>query len=221
MITIKVENCLRERCQEFVGAALCLRIKNSAHSQGLWEEIGNFEKKYTHEFDTESLKEHPAILATREAYKRCGKDPSRYRPSGEALVRRLLKGHGLYQVNTAVDLINLASIRFGYSIGGFDIDKIEGEEIQLGIGKEGEPYQGIGRGELNIAGMPVYRDTLGGFGTPTSDHERTKLDLDTTHLLCIINGYDGNRDTITACARFITELAAHYCEGKEENFFLF
>ena len=133
----------------------------------------------------------PAIQATRTAYKRCGKDPSRYRPSSEALIRRTLRDIPLYQIDTLVDLINLVSIRTGYSIGGFDADKISGNTLELGIGKAGEPYEGIGRGELNIEGMPVYRDAIGGIGTPTSDHERTKLDIGTSHLLTIINGYSG------------------------------
>ena len=66
--------------------------------------------------------------------------------------------------------------------------------LYWGIGKADEPYEGIGRGPLNIAGMPVYRDATGGIGTPTSDNERTKLELDSTHLLAIINGYSGKKD---------------------------
>ena len=90
-----------------------------------------------------------------------------------------------------MDLINLVSIRTGYSIGGFDADKIEGA-LTLGVGREGERYEGIGRGLLNIAGLPVYRDQVGGIGTPTSDEERTKISLETTSLLMIINGYSGS-----------------------------
>lgn len=75
-----------------------------------------------------------------------------------SLCRRLLRGLSLYQIDTLVDLINLASINSGHSIGGFDRDKIQGDKLVLGIGKAGEPYEGIGRGELNIEGMPVYRD---------------------------------------------------------------
>lgn len=221
MIRISIEEDFRQRCPEFVGAALWAEISNTAHSEELWNEIHDFEKKYREKFDTESLKEHPAILATREAYKRCGKDPSRYRPSGEALIRRMLKGNSLYQVNTAVDLINLASIRFGYSIGGFDQDKIEGENVILGIGREGEPYEGIGRGVLNIDGMPVYRDALGGIGTPTSDNERTKLSLETTRLLCIVNGYDGNKKNVLECAHFLSQLTTQYCQGKEIDLITF
>ena len=128
-------------------------------------------------------------------------------------MRRTLKGHDLYRVSTLVDLINLASIRYGYSIGGFDADKIQGTRLTLGIGREGEPYEGIGRGPLNIQGLPVYRDEMGGIGTPTSDHERTKLSLETTRLLAIVNGYDGNRAQTVACAQFIQELLREYADS--------
>lgn len=184
-------------------------VKNSEFCADLWTEIEEFIATYRQRYTTESIKQMPAIEATRQAYRRCGKDPSRYRPSSEALVRRTLKGHDLYKVNTLVDLINLASIAYGYSIGGFDADKIRGN-LTLGVGREGEPYEGIGRGPLNIAGLPVYRDAQGGIGTPTSDHERTKLSLDTTHLLAIVNGYDGDQPNVHACAQFIQELLRRY-----------
>ena len=127
----------------------------------------------------DSIKQQPAIAATREAYRRLGKDPSRYRPSAEALRRRLLRGLELYKIDTLVDLINLVSLRTGYSIGGFDADKIQGTDLCLGVGRAGEPFEGIGRGTLNIEGLPVFRDAVGGIGTPTSDNERTKMDVGT------------------------------------------
>ena len=111
-----------------------------------------FTELYRQRYTTDSIKLIPAIQATRQAYKKCGKDPSRYRPSSEALCRRILRGIPLYQIDTLVDLINLASIYSGHSIGGFDRDKIQGDRLVLGIGKAGEPYEGIGRGELNIEG---------------------------------------------------------------------
>lgn len=208
-ITISEE--IRLRCPEFVGTAVVANVRNSAFNAELWEEIEAFISDYRQRYTVDSIKEMPSIEATRTAYRRCGKDPSRYRPSGEALVRRTLKGNELYRVSTLVDLINLASIAYGYSIGGFDADKIEGEALCLGIGREGEPYEGIGRGVLNIEGMPVYRDAIGGIGTPTSDHERTKLSLETTSLLTIVNGYDGNRENVDACATYIQELLRRYC----------
>ena len=218
---IRVSDEIRQRCPQFVGAAVLANVRNSEYDAELWKEIEAFLDDYRQRFTPDSIKTMPPIEATREAYRRCGKDPSRYRPSGEALIRRTLKGHELYRVNTLVDLINLASIAYGYSIGGFDADKIamppatsttdeEAGGIVLGIGREGEPYEGIGRGPLNIAGLPVYRDAIGGIGTPTSDHERTKLSLDTTRLLTIVNGYDGNRTNVLACANFIQRLLQRY-----------
>ena len=166
-------------------------IVNTLSSEMLWNEINMLKDRIKAEYTLESVNKRPAIAATRKAYKIFGKDPNRYRPSAEALCRRILRDLELYQVNTMVDLINLISIRTGYSIGGFDADKITGQEIALGIGRENEPFEAIGRGQLNISGLPVYRDEMGGIGTPTSDEERTKLSLDTTRLLMIINAYSG------------------------------
>lgn len=207
---IIVSEEIKAACPQFVGAALEAEITNTPYCAALWDEIHAFRENYCSKFTTESVKEMPAIQATRTAYKKCGKDPSRYRPSGEALVRRILQGKDLYQIDTVVDLINLASIAYGYSIGGFDADRIEGDTLTLGIGKAGEPYEGIGRGALNIEGLPVYRDAQGGIGTPTSDHERTKLGCSTTRLLALVNGYDGNREQVMACATFIQQLLKKY-----------
>ena len=122
----------------------------------------------------------------------------------------MLQGKELYQIDTLVDLVNLASIAYGYSIGGFEF---VGDTLTLGVGHEGEPYEGIGRGMLNIAGLPVYRDAEGGVGTPTSDHERTKMTLETTHLVVLINGYDGNEERVAANARFIQDLLRKYAKS--------
>lgn len=192
MIQIVVSDEMHRLCPEFVGVAITARVENSLYSPELWKWIDNFSSEYRIRYTFDSIKMIPAVRATREAYKRCGKDPSRYRPSGEALCRRILRGLPLYQISTLVDLINVVSIATGYSIGGFDMDLIEGDLLTLGIGIKGEPYEGIGRGLLNIDRMPVYRDACGGVGTPTSDNERTKLSLETTKLLTIINGYDGH-----------------------------
>lgn len=215
MKQIIIEDNIKKVCPQFKGAAIYATFSNSKYSEKLWEEINNSIKQYRKQYTTESLKLIPSILATRSIYRALGKDPSRYRPSGEALVRRVLQGKDLYQINTAVDLINLASIEYGYSIGGFDHDKIKGDTIRLGVGEKDEPYEGIGRGLLNIEGLPVYRDTISGFGTPTSDHERTKLELSTTHLLAFVNGYDGDKEQVLACANRIVELIVNYANATD------
>ena len=200
-------------CPNFVGACVEAKVENSEYCQELWDEIEVLGEKYKETLTTETLKDISGIAATRKVYRACGKDPSRYRPASEALIRRMLQGKKLYQRDTLVDLVNLASIAYGYSIGGVDADKFEGDTLTLGIGKANEPYEGIGRGIINIEGLPVYRDLKGGVGTPTSDNERTKMGLQTTHLVVLINGYDGNEENVRANAEFIQRLLKKYCKS--------
>lgn len=208
-------------CPAFVGACVEAQVVNSQYSAGLWEEIHQTEERLRRDLTTETLKEQSGIAATRRVYKACGKDPSRYRPASEQLIRRMLQGKELYQIDTLVDLVNLASIVYGYSIGGFDADKFVGDTLTLGVGREGEPYEGIGRGMLNIAGLPVYRDQEGGVGTPTSDHERTKMTMETTHLVVLINGYDGCEDRVRQNAEFIQQLIRRYCQSDGGRYFVY
>ena len=212
---------IKSVCPEFVGACVEAEVVNTPYSEELWKEIEALGSKFREELTTESLKEMTSIAATRRVYKSCGKDPSRYRPASEALIRRVLQGKELYQRDTLVDLINLASIAFGYSIGGFDADKFVGDTLTLGIGREGEPYEGIGRGLINIHGLPVYRDAQGGVGTPTSDNERTKMMLATTHLLVLINGYDGDERRVCQNAEYIQELLRKYCQSDGGTYFVY
>ena len=212
-MNIIVSKEIEQVCPRFVGAAVETQVVNTPYSAELWDEIHEWKERFRRELTTESLKELSGIAATRAVYKKCGKDPSRYRPASEQLIRRMLQGKELYQIDTLVDLVNLASIAFGYSIGGFDADHFVGDTLTLGVGREGEPYEGIGRGQLNIAGLPVYRDAQGGVGTPTSDHERTKMTLATTHLVVLINGYDGDAVRVRQNAEFIQALTRRYCQS--------
>ena len=191
MIKINISDEIKNACPGFVGAAIFAQVSNSEYNSHLWNDIEAYTNEYKTTHQLEDIKKNPVIEATRNAYKKLGKDPNRYRPSAEALCRRIIRNLPLYQINTLVDLINLVSIQAGYSIGGFDADKIDGENIILGVGKPEEPFEAIGRGILNIEGLPVYRDNSGGIGTPTSDNERTKINLDTKNFLAIINGYNG------------------------------
>ena len=201
---------IRALCPGFCGAALEAQARNTPYCPGLWQEIEALAGGLRARFTPDSLKLWPPIAATRRAYRLFGKDPSRYRPAAEALIRRVLTGRGLYRIHTLTDLVNLASMAYGYSIGGFDADKIRGTRLTLGIGRAGEPYEGIGRGSLNIENLPVYRDEEGGIGTPTSDHERTKLCPETRHILILINGYDGNRDGVLRTAQYAQELLVRH-----------
>lgn len=210
---IIIDDAIRAVCPVFVGAAVYAEVTNTPRSAALWEEIGDSLSSIASHNNTETLKQISGISATRQVYRALGKDPSRYRPSNEALIRRVLQGKGLYQISTLVDAVNLASIEYKYSIGGFDFDKIHGDTLTLGVGRHDEPYEGIGRGMLNIENLPVYRDSIGGIGTPTSDNERTKLSLNTTALLAIINGYDGNKPNVRACAERLAHLLETYASA--------
>ncbi len=220
-MNIIVSEDIAKVCPSFVGACLEAEVTNSPYAEGLWQEINAQGEHYRQTLTTESLKEMPAIAATRRVYRACGKDPSRYRPSSEALIRRMLQGKQLYQIDTIVDLCNLASIIYGYSIGAFDAGKFVGDTLTLGIGREGEPYEGIGRGMINIAGLPVYRDAVGGVGTPTSDNERTKVGLQTRRLLMLVNGYDGCEERVRATAELMQCLLRNYCASDGGAYFLY
>lgn len=217
IVSQEIENV----CPTFVGACVEAQVENTPYCQKLWDEIDALGEKFKQTLTTESLKEISGIAATRKVYRACGKDPSRYRPASEALIRRMLQGKKLYQIDTLVDLVNLASIAYGYSIGGFDADKFEGDTLTLGVGKADEPYEGIGRGFINIEGLPVYRDKKGGVGTPTSDNERTKMSIDTTHLIVLINGYDGNEQKVRENAEFIQKLLQRYCNSDGGSYFIY
>lgn len=160
-------------------------------------------------YAVEDINKIPAIAATRAAYKACGKDPNRYRPSQEQMMRRIVRGLGLYNVSALVDAGNQLSLVSGCSVGCFDADKVVGDCLRLGIGREGEPYEGIGRGPLNIAGLPVFRDDAGGIGTPTSDNERTKLSMATHRLLVTVHLFDATVDAAFVAETFVDLFTRH------------
>lgn len=193
------------------------RIDNRETDDRLWEAVCRFIDAFKATHDMPDINRRPEIAATRQAYKTLGKEPNRYRPSSEALCRRAVKGLGLYRTLKAIDVVNLISMQTGHSIGGFDADRIEGDAITLGVGRHEEPFDAIGRGELNIEFLPVYRDNIGGIGTPTSDNERTKLARDTKNLLLTINVYDSETD-IDALVPYVTEVLGTYLDVRDISF---
>ncbi|MDD4921258.1 MAG: phenylalanine--tRNA ligase beta subunit-related protein [Bacteroidales bacterium] len=192
-------------------------IVNSESDKRLWQKMDAEMELFRQRYMVEDINKLPGIYDMRQLYKKLGKDPNRYRPSAEALCRRVLKDKELYHINTLVDVINLISIHTGFSIGGFDYEKIAGN-IQLGVGMPGEKFNAIGRGQLNIEGLPVYRDAEGGIGTPTSDEERTRIDLQTKKLLMIINSAEGEEGLDEALA-FSNGLLSDYLQAKEIQVF--
>lgn len=191
---IEIEKEFAERVPGYRALLFEADVENTETGAVQMEEMNRLAEDLKTRYEVSQINSIPAIAETRKGYKACGKDPNRYRPSQEQLMRRVVRGLGLYNVNAIVDTGNQFSLQTGCSIGCFDADKIEGDTLRLGIGKEGEPYEGIGRGELNIAGLPVFRDEKGGIGTPTSDNERTKIDMTTRHLVATVHLFDTTID---------------------------
>jgi DNA/RNA-binding domain of Phe-tRNA-synthetase-like protein len=129
--------------------------------------------------------EVPGTAEARSLYKAVGLDPTKTRPSNEALLRRVLKGEALYRVNTLVDALNLASLRFQLPFGLYDLAHVE-PPVVLRKGGPGEGYAGIRKGWVNVEAKPVLVDSRGPFGNPTSDSARTMITLETTQTLVIV-----------------------------------
>lgn len=185
---VTIDERIKDICPAMQIGIVRAKVVNSITNEGLWAELVEAGEDIKSRYEILEINNRPAIAKTRELYKRLGKDPNRYRVSSEALCRRIIRGMELYRINALVDLINLISVKSGYAIGGFDAGKIAGD-LTLGVGMNGEHFEAIGRGVLNIEGLPVYRDAIGGIGTPTSDEERTKITLDTTFLHMNINAF--------------------------------
>lgn len=158
----------------------------------------------------------PNILAGRNGYKTLGKDPSRYRLAVESLYRRIVKGNPLYNINNVVDLGNVLSLLTQRSIAVLDYDKIVGDEILIRIGRD-EPYEGIGRGSLNIENIPVYCDQMGPFGSPTSDTERTMITEQSKHILLFIISFNGEHN-IQEDMNLAMDLYQKYANGREFSY---
>lgn len=211
MFEISISAELKSRCPKLrLGCILADAIIAESGS-GLLLEINGRIKLTRQTLVIEEIRKLPVIEASRKAYRACGKDPARYRLSAEALLRRVISGKGLYQINNVVDQLNLVSIATGFSIGGYDANRIQGD-ICFGIGRNDEPYSGIGRGELNIENLPVFRDVMGAFGTPTSDSQRTEVTDKTSRFLMILIDFEGDDELGNAkqmAIRFLNE----YCHA--------
>ena len=123
--------------------------------------------------------------AVRTMYKRVGIDPTKTRPSNEALLRRVRKGDTVPRINSAVDIVNWCSLEFQLPYGLYDASKIQGN-VTMRLGREGEKYAGIRKDDVNVGGRITVADDLGPFGNPTSDSARTMVTPATTELLVVV-----------------------------------
>lgn len=208
MNKIEIEEELQQTCPSLRLGIIQCKVNTKEECPDLWNNINETTKMLQEELAVGAIKDLPAIDSSKKGYRAIGKDPSRYRLSAESLLRRIVNGKGLYKINNVVDLLNLVSIKSGFSIGGYNADKIQGP-VRFGIGHAEEPYQGIGRGTLNIEKLPVFRDDIGSFGSPTSDSLRTQIDETCNSFLMIIISFQEEKALPEAMNLAIDLLKTH------------
>lgn len=138
------------------------------------------------EFAGKTAGQIPHLQAARQLYRSIGIDPTRHRPSPEALTRRLLRGDDFPQVLPAVDLSNLWAISSGLPVGLYDADRLDGTSLEARLGRAGESYEGIRKGDVHLEGRFVLADGSGPFGNPTSDSARTAVSEQTRRCLFVM-----------------------------------
>ena len=190
MVKVAIKADLRQALPLLALGCVSATVTVEKHNGALWFEINQHLAHLAATIKLEQINTVPQIAAMRSAYKALGKDPSRYRGSAEALLRRVLSGKGLYQINSVVDINNLVSLESLNPAGTYDLEKIT-PPIELRIGAAGESYKGIGKDLINIESLPVFSDAVGAFGSPTSDSERAMVRLETQKILMVIFSFTG------------------------------
>ena len=155
------------------------------HDAQLWSQLEAVCQQRAQEYSLDKLSEYSHIAAVRKLQKSFGFDPTRYRPSSEALLRRVLKGQSLYQINTAVDVNNWCSVEFLLPMCVYDLHNVRGQ-AWVRVGEPGEEYPGIGRQTFQIANKVIIADDNGIMGSTVSDSERTKVTTETNDILLVI-----------------------------------
>jgi len=156
-------------------------VKDDNKFESAFSELQNF---LSAKFPESRPSEDEIVGHVRRLYRRIGWEPTQYRPSSEALIRRVLQGKELYRINNLVDYGNLVSARFHLPMGLYDTAKIEGT-IEIDVGRPGESYQGLSKEMIHAEGKLILRDSIGVFGNPTADSKRTSIEPDTTSALAV------------------------------------
>ncbi|HNR66591.1 MAG TPA: phenylalanine--tRNA ligase beta subunit-related protein [bacterium] len=211
-LTILLAEQLIDKLQ--LSAVVFDSVKNSAHSPELWQEIDLLCAQLALRF-SEPAAAHEFFRPARLLYRSLGIDPTRYRPSSEALLRRALLGKPLYRVNTVVDIGNYLSLRFQLPVGIYDLDRLTPPLI-CRLGKEQEGYIGIQKGWINVNGKVVLADRKGPFGNPSSDSERSRIVLETTSILFVIYA-PHPCDQLMAASDFTADLLNRFCGARRRQ----
>lgn len=193
MKKISISSKLLDACHDIRLGCIEYKTKVEKKNQSLWDEIVSVSDDIIKEFSIDSIGHEKNIKAARDLYKGIGKDPYRYRISSEALMRRIVQGKGLYQINNVVDCNNLISINTKLSVGSYDCNKL-GESLEFRIGNKEESYKGIGKELINVENLPVFADENGAYGSPTSDSERAMITQNSKKILTILVSFDKDFD---------------------------
>ncbi|MDO4338799.1 MAG: phenylalanine--tRNA ligase beta subunit-related protein [Eubacteriales bacterium] len=214
MHTITIDNHLKQLWPDAVLGCVQCKVTVQESPGELLQEIEACSKSLRETIEkVPDLPKRDKIAQTRSAYKAFGKEPSRYRNSAEAMCRRILQGKGLYQINNVVECNNLFSIKSGYSLGAYDVNKIDGDVVWK-VAEEGAHYQGIGKDQINVEFLPVFSDSQGPFGNPTSDSVRTRITEEAREILMVIFGFSGT-DHMEEDLKELCSLLEKYCNGRE------
>jgi len=190
MLDITISDFLKSKWAETAICSIYAHVKSEPSDDELWKEIESEMTRIQNKMKLDDIAQLPIVSNSRKAYKACGKDPSRYRLSSEALLRRIIMGKGIYRINNLVEITNLVSISEHFTIGTFDVEKIF-PPVVFSVGNKTQDYRAIERGLMNIENLPAFIDQHGCFGTPTSDSERTKITSDTKILSLNIISFSG------------------------------
>jgi DNA/RNA-binding domain of Phe-tRNA-synthetase-like protein len=210
---LSIDSALKKKCPSVALGCVTAHVRTGDSSLELLAELDLCEAGILKNSDPRAILEAPAISATRAGYRALGKDPARYRGSAEALLRRIISGKHFPSINCVVDIINLVSVESRLPIGLYDLAKVQGD-IVFRVGRSGETYKGIGKFDLNLEDLPVFCDTGGPHGSPTSDSERTMVTSSTVSVLAILISFGGPQPLEVWCRR-MTGLMERYAEGSE------
>jgi len=212
-MNVTIDTKLKAKCPRTALACVTALVEAGASPAALLQEMKTREDEIQKLPFPRGVLESAQVETTRKAYKALGKDPARYRGSAEALLRRVVAGKGLPQVNAVVDVINLVSVESRLPIGLYDLGHVVGD-IVFRAGRGGETYKGIGKYDLNLEGLPLFADTVGPHGSATSDSERTMVTAATNQVLAVIISF-GGAEGLERWAQRMSALLKQYAAGQD------
>jgi DNA/RNA-binding domain of Phe-tRNA-synthetase-like protein len=212
-MNITIDPKLKAKCPRTALGSVTALVQAGVSPAALLEEMKMREMEIQKLPFPRGVLESPQVETTRRAYKALGKDPARYRGSAEALLRRIVAGKGLPEINAVVDVINLVSVESRLPVGLYDLARVSGDVV-FRTGRAGETYKGIGKYDLNLEGLPLFADAIGPHGSATSDSERTMVTAETTQILAVIVSFAGP-ENLDRWTQRMSALLTQYTSGKD------